>query len=113
VERLDAPAFAAREAAAKAVREYDRAAFPILRELIKDGLSAEQVERIKKIMAEGTAPQLAGGEVLRRIRAVAVLEEAATPDARKLLDELSHGAAEDWLTTEAEAAARRLQTRAR
>jgi len=52
---------------------------------------------------------LPAGDRLRQVRGVAVLEQARTPDARKMLQELSDGAADDRLTKEAAAALQRLR----
>jgi hypothetical protein len=108
VARLDAPAFAQREAAAGAIRELGDAAAPALRALLKGGLSAEQAGRVERLLAEAEAPVLPPGERLRRVRAVAALEWAGTADARKLLRELAAGTAADRPTREAAAAVRRL-----
>jgi len=45
---------------------------------------------------------------LRQARALEVLEAIRTPEARALLEELSKGAAEAWLTREAKTALARL-----
>jgi hypothetical protein len=51
-------------------------------------------------------------DVRRALRATAVLEDLATPAARKLLEELAAGAPEARLTRDAQAALARLGRRA-
>jgi WD40 repeat protein len=108
VAKLDAAAFADREAAAAAIRELGDAAAPVLRTLVKGKLSAEQAGRVERLLAEAEAPVLPPGERLRRVRAVAVLEWAGTAEARKVLAELAAGTAVDRPTREAKEAVRRL-----
>jgi hypothetical protein len=108
VAKLDAAAFADREAAAAAIRELGDAAAPVLRTLVKGKLSAEQAGRVERLLAEAEAPVLPPGERLRRVRAVAVLEWAGTAEARKVLAELAAGTAADRPTREAKDAVRRL-----
>ena len=111
VARLDAAAFAQREAAAAAIRALGDAAAPALRAVLKGGLSAEQAGRVERLLAEAEAPVLPPGDRLRRVRAVAALEWAGTADARTLLAGLAAGAAGDRQTREAAAAVRRLSGR--
>jgi hypothetical protein len=50
-------------------------------------------------------------ELLQALRAVAVLEDISTPQARRLLEQLASGAPEARLTREAQASLRRLALR--
>jgi hypothetical protein len=50
-------------------------------------------------------------ELLQSLRAVAVLEDIGTPQARRLLEELANGAPEARLTREAKSSLRRLDLR--
>jgi hypothetical protein len=108
VAGLDARAFADREAAEKELSELGAAAVPVLRTLLKGGLSAEQAQRVERLLTAADAPVLAPGDRLRQVRAVAALELAGTVEARRLLAELAGGAAEDRQTQEAKAALDRL-----
>jgi WD domain, G-beta repeat len=105
--RLDAPAFADREGAEKALRELGESVTSALRDRLKAGVSPEQKERIEKVLAAAAIPTLGAGDRLRQVRGVAALELAGTADARKLLGELARGAADDRLTREATAALQR------
>jgi RNA polymerase sigma factor (sigma-70 family) len=95
--------FATREAATKKLEKAGDRATGQLRAALKTNLSAEQRRRI------GTLPAIIGGadakplsgERLRTARAVAALELASTPDARKLLSELAGGAVGAQTTEEA------------
>jgi hypothetical protein len=52
---------------------------------------------------ERLSTQPPSGEPLRTLRALAALDHADTPDARRLLDELAGGAPGAWLTQETKA----------
>jgi hypothetical protein len=106
IAELDDDLFAVREAAQKALAKLDTLAEPVLREALNNNPSAETRRRIEGLLANSTlgAPD---PETLRRLRAVQVLERVATPEARKVLQDLASGAAGDRLTREAKAALQR------
>jgi hypothetical protein len=107
--QLDAPQYAEREAASKALRRIGESVVPALRQALKGDLSAEQRSRVESVLADVAESALVlSGESLRQFRAVSVLERAATPDARKLLAELASGNPEARLTKQAAAASARL-----
>jgi RNA polymerase sigma factor (sigma-70 family) len=108
VAQLDSPEFAEREAASKDLQNLGDTAVPALRQALKGKLSAEQKKRVEMILAAGAAPAVLSGDMLRQMRALTVLERVATPDARKLLAELTAGNPEARLTREAAAASARL-----
>ena len=60
------------------------------------------------MLAAATASAVLTGDALRQVRAISVLERAATPDALKLLAELAAGNPEARLTREAAAASARV-----
>lgn len=64
-------------------------------------------QRIDKLIEKGGTRKLQGDQ-LRELRAVEVLELAATPEAKKVLNALAKGAPDARLTREAKAAAERL-----
>jgi RNA polymerase sigma factor (sigma-70 family) len=107
VAKLDAPGFAEREAASKALQKLGEAAVPALRQALKAELSSEQRRRVEEVLAVAGEPVALSGDLLRQVRAISVLERAATPDARKLLAELAAGNPEARLTKEAAAASAR------
>src|SRR5262249_4248883 len=80
-----------------------------LRELLRRPGSLEA-----RLRAERLLKKLDGGPTLgrlRELRALEVLEQAGTPEARRLLAELAKGAEGAWLTGEAEATLKRLSAR--
>lgn len=64
-------------------------------------------QRIEKLIEKAGTRKLQGDQ-LRELRAVEVLELAATPEAKKVLDSLAKGAPDARLTREAKAAAERV-----
>jgi WD40 repeat protein len=77
--RLDAAAFAEREAAERELRRLGAAAVPVLRDVLRAGASAEQADRAGRVLAATARP---AGEALRRARAAAALAGAGTAEAR-------------------------------
>jgi hypothetical protein len=108
VRGLDAAAFADREAAEKALRGRLDAAAPGLRERLRGPISAEQRQRIDRLLKETDLALLPAGDRLRAVRAVAVLERIGGPEARALLKELAGGLPSARLTREAGASLTRL-----
>jgi hypothetical protein len=109
VARLDAPAFADREAAEKALRALGPSAAPAMRAVLTSGTpSPEQRTRIDRVLRGLPVTGRPAADELPGLRAVAVLEWAGTREARKLLGQLAAGADDDRLTREAKAAVSRL-----
>ena len=109
--KMDAEEFAEREEATKELQHLGYAAVPALRQALRGELSAEQKKRVQDVLATVAAPAILSGDSLREVRAIAVLERAATPEARKLLADLAGGNPEARLTREAKAALKRLAAR--
>jgi len=109
VSKLDAPEFAERETATKALQALGAAAAPALRAALKADPSAEQEDRIKRLLAALNTAIVPAGDPLRDVRAVAVLERIGTADARKVLEEWATGAPDAHLTRAATAAIARLK----
>jgi hypothetical protein len=85
---------------------------PALKEALEAKPSSEVAKRLKQLI-EGLAKPAPGGEVVRQVRAIEVLEQINTANARQLLQELAKGAAGARLTEEARASLDRLQSRSR
>ncbi|QJW99571.1 sigma-70 family RNA polymerase sigma factor [Frigoriglobus tundricola] len=109
IAKLDAPEFADREAATKALQLLGSAAAPALRAALRGDLSAEQDDRLRRLLAATNAPIVPAGDPLREVRAVAILEHIGTAEARKLLEEWAAGAPDAYVTREATAATARLK----
>ena len=104
---LDSPQFALRTAAQKGLEELGELAAPALRQMVAKNPSLEVRRRAEALLDKLRGPVTAS-ERRRTMRAVAVLEDTATPEARKLLATLAQGAPEARLTREARAALERL-----
>ncbi len=107
---LDSDEFAVRDKARVALEELGDLAEPALREALAGHPTLELRQRAKPLLERLQGP-VTRPEVLRGLRAVAVLEGIGTPPARRLLEELAAGAAGARLTREAKASLRRLDLR--
>jgi RNA polymerase sigma factor (sigma-70 family) len=105
IRKLDGDAFAEREAAARELKRLGAAAEPALRKALEGGLSAEARRRAREVL------DAVGGERLRGLRAVEVLERIGDADAREQLRRLAAGAPGAWLTQEASQSLQRLERR--
>jgi RNA polymerase sigma factor (sigma-70 family) len=106
---LDSDSFDRRAAASKELAGFGAEAEPALRRALATRPSAEARKRLEELLSN--CGSLRTAEVLRCLRALAVLERIGTPEARQVLGRVAEGAAEDWLTEEAKAALRRLARR--
>jgi hypothetical protein len=104
---LDADEFAAREAASRELEALGQRAGPALRRSVAGRGSVEAKRRAERLLGPLEAGRQAA-EHLRGLRALEVLEAAATPEARELLRALAKGAPDAVLTREAAAALARL-----
>ncbi len=109
---LDSASFRAREEAEAGLAALGEAAAPACRRVL-EGKPALDVRRrlervLERIAAEGRGPSPDG---LRALRALEALELAGSPEARRLLGELSRGAPGVARTEEARAALGRLARR--
>jgi RNA polymerase sigma factor (sigma-70 family) len=100
---LDSDTFAVRQKALRELEGLGVAAAPALREARARDVSPEVRRRLEQLL-EGASSGPLSGEPLRAVRALAVLEHAGTPEARRLVRELADGAPGAWLTQEARAA---------
>jgi WD40 repeat protein len=109
IAALDDDDFSKREAAHKELRQFGLLAEPELRRALDDKPPAE-TRRVVKELLDGvwTAPT---AEERRQIRAVWVLEQIGSAEARKTLERLAGGAAAARQTREAKAALQRLKSK--
>jgi len=107
---LDSDDFKVREHATKELATHGEAAREALRRALTESTSAEARSRIKMLLETMDAP-MPTRERLRSWRAVAVLEQNADAESRRVLEELAKGAPEARLTREAKAALHRLAQR--
>ncbi len=110
IKDLDSDQFAVREKARAELENLGELAEPALRRILENKPTLEQRRRIEPMLAKLEAA-IPSGESLRSLRAVRVLEHAATPEASHLLRELAGGAEGASLTGTAKAALARLNRR--
>jgi Tol biopolymer transport system component len=105
---LDSDAFKTREAASKELQKLGKAAESALRQAMADGPSAEAQARMKRLLGllGDNAPLTAEQE--RDVRAVRVLEQTGSPEAKKLLETLLKESPGWWVTREAKDALERM-----
>ncbi len=107
IAALDSDSFAAREKAARQLEGLGSAAVPALREALAAKPSPEVRRRLEALLSR--APHAAPpAEVVRKLRAILVLEQVASEKARGLLAELAEGVPSAAETQEAKAALGRL-----
>jgi hypothetical protein len=107
---LDAEKFDRRERATEDMARMGRVVEPLVRAELKKGPSLEVRVRLEKVLEKidkGGMP----GEALRPLRAVEVLEQIGTVEAREVLAALAKGSAESPLTQDAKAAEARVAKR--
>jgi WD40 repeat protein len=107
IANLDDKRFPVRQEAQKELEQIGELAAPALKKALTEKSSLEVRQRIDGLLAKLRGP-VTRPEMMRAVRAVAVLEDVATPQARKLLEALSEGAPEARLTQEAKTALTRL-----
>lgn len=106
VADLDAPRYAVREKAAQELERFGLTALPHLEAALKPDVSPEWRERLEKLIARCKSEDVVLTAEAQRmmLRAIWVLEQADTPDARKRLGELAEANLEAGLSLEAKAA---------
>lgn len=113
VADLSSASFPRREAAARRLRELGDRAEAALRAALPGGAGEEMRRRVEVLLdALDAVPRPLTPEVVRDLRAVAVLELAGTPEARRILEALTVGIPSAPLTREARAALGRLVRKA-
>jgi WD40 repeat protein len=110
VADLDDDRFAVRERASAELTKLGKHAQPALRHALDGKPTAELRVRAQALLAKLTEPWPSADE-LQLLRALAVLERVATPEARQVITELARGPTEWRLTKDAAAALERLARR--
>jgi WD40 repeat protein len=110
IRELDDDDFAVRSAALAALAGLGGRAEKALRQALAGKPSLEARRRLRALLRGPDSQELSPAE-RRSLRAVAALESAATPAARRLLADLAGGAAGTVRTSEAKAALERLAAR--
>jgi RNA polymerase sigma factor (sigma-70 family) len=106
---LDSGAFPRREKASERLAALGEQVEPALRDCLQGNPSPEQRRRVEELLA---APrEVRAPESLRRLRAIQVLEQIGTADARQVLETLAQGAPAARETREAKASLERLARR--
>jgi WD40 repeat protein len=108
IAQLDDEDFEVREKATKELAALGGQAEGALRRALKATPSAEVTRRIEELLKKQTGGTVVSGERLAQGRALEVLEDLNTPEARKVLEALSKGPADAWLTTEAQSVLKRI-----
>jgi WD40 repeat protein len=104
---LDSDQFRMRESAAKALAGMGSAIAPALRQALSANPSPEVRSRLQKLVAN-LARELTTPEILRNLRAIQILEQLGSPEAKKLLETLASGATAARETQEAKESLQRL-----
>src|SRR5262249_35236776 len=116
IKDLDAEEFAVRENASKELKKIGKPAEPLLRKALDGNPSAEVRRRIEELLEAGLEarpvknlpPGILDGEPLRTVRAIRVLEQIGTPEARAILEKLAKGDPDARETQEAKGSLERL-----
>jgi hypothetical protein len=107
---LESEQFAVRDKAQKELQDLGDLAEPALRQTLADKPTLEVRRRVQAVLERLRGP-VTRPELLQTLRAIAVLEDIGTPEARRLLEESAKGAPEARLTREAKELLRRLDSR--
>jgi hypothetical protein len=108
IGELDDDAFAVRERATEELGRLGHAAEPALSAALAQPVSLEVRRRIDRLLENSGGMGLPSRHEVFFCRTVEVLETCATPDARRMLQDLAAGSPEARLTQEARAALNRL-----
>jgi RNA polymerase sigma factor (sigma-70 family) len=107
IKELDADEFDVRDKASAELDQIGEPAAPGLRKALEGMPSAELRIRATTLL-EKFGGKVQSPDIIRRERALEVLEQIGGPDARTLLEELAKGAPDAMLTREAKAILKRL-----
>jgi RNA polymerase sigma factor (sigma-70 family) len=108
IRDLDSARFAVREKARAELEKLGDGLVPVLQAALARGLPEEARRRVRDLVDRlGGTPSSPAR--MRFLRALEVLEQIGSPEAVRLLEALSRGAAGAWLTGEAQASLRRVK----
>jgi RNA polymerase sigma factor (sigma-70 family) len=107
---LESDDFAIRQKASAVLEKLGESALAAMRDELARNPSPEAARRLKALLNRADNTELSGA-LLRAVRAVAVLEQIGTPEAKQLLRKLAKGALEARLTGEAKGVLERLGRR--
>jgi WD40 repeat protein len=107
---LDSTRFATREQAMQELEQLAELAGPALQKVLASKPSPEVRQRVEKLVAK-LEQRVPAGEVLRTQRALEVLEQIGTTEARQLLQTLAEGTPEARLTQDVKKSLERLDRR--
>lgn len=110
IKDLDAESFTVREKATAELGKLQDLAEAALRRALESKPSLEVQRRIDGLLT-ALDGRVLPPERLQVLRGLGVLEKAGTPQAREVLNKLTQGSADDWLTREAKLSLERLQQR--
>src|SRR5262249_51215379 len=111
IKDLDNEQFEVRDRATAALEKMGELAEPALRQVRQEKPSLEARPRVEQLLEKLDTARTAP-EPVRAARAVAVLEQAGTTEAREHLTKLAAGAPGAWLTQDARSSLERLAQRA-
>jgi len=109
IARLDSAQFVVRDGADQELEKVGEAVLPGLRRVLASNPPFETRMRVERLLARIDVGFLPPAELLRPLRALAVLERIGTPRAWKVLQSLSRGAPEARVTVEATKSLARLR----
>jgi WD40 repeat protein len=113
VADLDSQQFAARKRARLELEKLGERAGTTLRKALQGNPSLDARQELEKLVTRlDKARQVLPPEDLQVLRALEVLEQIGTPEARQALEKMARGMPEAWQTREARASLDRLQKRA-
>jgi hypothetical protein len=110
IAALDNDRFPEREKAMKAISSFGKLAEPALRQALTQSLSAEARRRVEQLVDRCERVTLSS-ETLRSLRAIELLEQINTAEARQVLKKLTTGAPSAEATREAVASLERMAQR--
>ena len=109
---LDNRRFAVRQTATRQLEKQGELAESVLRQALEAKPTTEARRRLERLLDRvDSQRRFPSGEHLRLLRALAVLENIGTKQARSVLEKLAKGAPEARLTQEAKAALKRMARR--